>query len=162
MLFELAKSCIHIQFRWNVYCYCFFLCFFVGIWSWLADKLHFILSHEAGFRKPTILKVHLPFAGLQHMQQCQINFPSIFAQGFLNHRPLSHESSALNTRPRLLAYCYCYCLLLWLQYATNSFIISFNTKTYNNIFNNFGHHNTELVTIELKTFVVDTKGKFHE
>jgi len=35
--------------------------FLVGIWSWLADKLHFILSYEAGFYKPTILKVHPPF-----------------------------------------------------------------------------------------------------
>jgi hypothetical protein len=33
----------------------------VGIWSWLADKLHFILSYEAGFYKPTVLKVHPPF-----------------------------------------------------------------------------------------------------
>jgi hypothetical protein len=35
--------------------------FFVGIWSWLADKLHFILSYEAGFYKPTVLKFHPPF-----------------------------------------------------------------------------------------------------
>jgi hypothetical protein len=35
--------------------------FFVGVWSWLADKLHFILSYEAGFYKPTVLKVHPPF-----------------------------------------------------------------------------------------------------
>jgi hypothetical protein len=35
--------------------------FFVGICSWLADKLHFILSYEAGFYKPSILKVHPPF-----------------------------------------------------------------------------------------------------
>jgi hypothetical protein len=64
-------------------------------------------------------KSTLPFARLQHMQQCQVNFHSIFAQGFfdpnewclkngllsggLNPRPLSHESSALITRPRLLA-----------------------------------------------------------
>jgi hypothetical protein len=35
--------------------------FLVGIRSWLADKLPFILSYEAGFFKPTILKVHPPF-----------------------------------------------------------------------------------------------------
>jgi hypothetical protein len=35
--------------------------FFVGIWSWLADKLYFILSYEAGFYKPTVLKLHPPF-----------------------------------------------------------------------------------------------------
>ena len=60
----------------------------------------------------------LPFAGLQHMQQCQVNFQPIFAPGFwskwmvpengllsggLYPRPLSHESSALTPRPRLLA-----------------------------------------------------------
>jgi len=39
----------------------FFFFFFVGILSWLADKLHFILSYEAGFYKPTALKVHPPF-----------------------------------------------------------------------------------------------------
>jgi hypothetical protein len=32
----------------------------VGIRSWLADKLHFIHSYEAGFYKPTVLKFHLP------------------------------------------------------------------------------------------------------
>jgi hypothetical protein len=52
------------------------------------------------------------------MQQCQVNFHLIFAPGFdpdewclkngllsggLNPRPLSHEPSALTTRPRLLA-----------------------------------------------------------
>jgi hypothetical protein len=44
----------------------------------------FILSYEAGFSKPTALKV-LPLAGLQHMQQCQVvwNIPlSLFAPGF--------------------------------------------------------------------------------
>jgi hypothetical protein len=35
--------------------------FFVEIWSWLADKLHFILSYEAGFYKLTDLKVDPPF-----------------------------------------------------------------------------------------------------
>jgi hypothetical protein len=35
--------------------------FFVGIWSWLADKRHFILSYEAGFYKPTVLKFHSPY-----------------------------------------------------------------------------------------------------
>jgi hypothetical protein len=36
--------------------------FLVEIWSWLDETLHFILSFEAGFYKPTVLKVH--FAGL--------------------------------------------------------------------------------------------------
>jgi hypothetical protein len=32
-----------------IYTYIYFFFFFVGIWSWLADKLYFILSYEAGF-----------------------------------------------------------------------------------------------------------------
>ncbi len=35
--------------------------FCVGIWSWLADKLHFILSYEARFYKITVLKVQPSF-----------------------------------------------------------------------------------------------------
>jgi hypothetical protein len=38
----------------------YFLFFFVGLWSWSADKLHFTHSYEAGFYKPTVLKVHPP------------------------------------------------------------------------------------------------------
>jgi hypothetical protein len=38
-----------------------YIFFCVGIWSLAADKLHFILSYEAGFYKPTVLKVHPPF-----------------------------------------------------------------------------------------------------
>jgi hypothetical protein len=56
--------------------------FFVGIWTWLADKLHFILSCEAGFYKPTVLKVNPPFCRIKHMQQWQVNFQAIFAPGF--------------------------------------------------------------------------------
>jgi hypothetical protein len=63
-------------------------------------------------------KSTLPFAGLQHIQQCQVNFHSVIAPGIypnewclkngllsevFNPRPLSHESSALTTRPWLLA-----------------------------------------------------------
>jgi hypothetical protein len=34
--------------------------FYVGIWSWLADKLSFH-PYEAGFYKPTVIKGHPPF-----------------------------------------------------------------------------------------------------
>jgi hypothetical protein len=34
----------------------------------------FILSYEAGLYKPTILKVSLPLAGLQHMQLYQVGW----------------------------------------------------------------------------------------
>jgi len=40
--------------------YFYIYIFFVGFWSWLADKLHFILSYKAGFYKPTVLKFHPP------------------------------------------------------------------------------------------------------
>jgi hypothetical protein len=91
----------------------------VGIWSWLADKLHFILSYEAGFYKPTPLIGHPPI--------CRITaYPTISKQflfqafdpnewclknghlsGDLNPLPLSHESSALTTGPGLLALSIC-------------------------------------------------------
>ena len=91
----------------------------MGIWSWLADKLHFILSYEAGFYMPTVLKVHPPL--LQDYSKCN-NARLISTQfllqtldpnerclkngllsGGLNPRSFSHKSSALTTRPRLLA-----------------------------------------------------------
>jgi len=93
--------------------------FFCGSLVWLADKLHFILSYEAGFYKPTVLKFHPPF--LQDYSICnnarlistysnfcsrlliQMNGAWKLVSGGLNPRPLSHESSALTTRPRLLA-----------------------------------------------------------
>ncbi len=42
---------------------------FVGIWSWLADKLHFILSYEAGF-----------FIGVPY---CISSYPSRYGEGRL-------------------------------------------------------------------------------
>ncbi len=94
------------------------------ICSWLADKLHFILSYEAGFYKPTvILKVHPPF--LQDYSICN-NARLISTQfllqaidpnewclkndllgGGLNPQPLSHESSALTTRPLVVFFDVC-------------------------------------------------------
>jgi hypothetical protein len=61
---------------WDLIYPVFFLFFFLGIWSWLADKLHFNLSYEAGLYKSS--KSTLPFAGLQHMQQCQVNISTQF------------------------------------------------------------------------------------
>jgi hypothetical protein len=61
-------------------------------------------------------KSTLPFAGLQHMQQCQVDFHLIFASmlwsKWMVHEkwspqwgfePSTSQSSALTTRPRLLA-----------------------------------------------------------
>jgi hypothetical protein len=84
-------------------------------------SLQFIQYHVAGFYKPTIPQSPPShFAGLQHMQQCQVRvFHKYFFKAFdpnewclknglhswgLNPGPLGHESSALTTRPRLLAY----------------------------------------------------------
>jgi len=47
-------SNVHFSDRLNKF---FFL---VGFWSWSADKLSFH-PYEAGFYKPTVLKVHPPF-----------------------------------------------------------------------------------------------------
>ncbi len=103
--------------------------FFVEIWSWLADKLHFILSYEVGFYKPAILIVHPPFCRITPHATMPGYFPlnicsrlliqmndawkMVFSVGGLNPRALSHESSALTTRPWLLAMA---CSLLWIYY----------------------------------------------
>jgi hypothetical protein len=107
----------------------FFWVFFAGIWSWLADKLHLILSYEAEFKIQPSSKSTLPLAGLEPLQQCQVNFYLSFLQVFdlmngaskmgssvggLNPQPLSHESSALTTRPQLHAFldnCLRFCLV---------------------------------------------------
>jgi hypothetical protein len=67
-----------------------FDCFYVwvdGNYFWQSERLirkQYFLSgfgpsqlhpYEAGFCKPTFLH---PFAGLQHIQQCQANFPLNF------------------------------------------------------------------------------------
>jgi hypothetical protein len=74
-------------------------------------RLQLILCKVAGPYHSS--KSTLPFGGLQHMQQCQFQVPSFdpnewclkngLHSGGLIPGPLSHESSALNTRPRLLA-----------------------------------------------------------
>jgi hypothetical protein len=77
-----------------------------------------ILSYEDRFfRSQPSSKSTLPLTGLQHIQQCLIGWHiplSLFdplhwsiwmvhESGCLNPRPFSYESSALTTRPRLLA-----------------------------------------------------------
>ncbi len=54
----------------------FFWEVFFGFWSWLADKL-FISSlfMKLDFISQPSTNSTLPFAGLQHMQQCQVTFP---------------------------------------------------------------------------------------
>ncbi len=105
-----------IAFLWPHYAVSTEIVFFVGVWSWLADKLFFILSNEVG---SWILKVHPPF--FQEYSICnnarlistQFFLPCFdpnewclkngLRNGELNPQPLSHESSALTTIPRLLA-----------------------------------------------------------
>jgi len=84
--------------------------------SQLTTSLQFILYHVAGFYKPTIPQSPpYHFAGLQHMQQCRARVSPNFVpsyewclknglhSGGVNLGPLGHESSALTTRPWLLA-----------------------------------------------------------
>ncbi len=93
----------------------FFFCESLVLVSWQAFISSLVLKLD--FISQPSSKSTLPFAGLQHMQQCQVNFHSIFtsmlwskwmvhekwsSQGGLNPRPLSCESSALTTRPQLL------------------------------------------------------------
>ncbi len=98
----------------------FFFFFFVGLWSQSADK-HTIHSIPWSwiFYKPTIPQS--PPSHLRDYSTCnnaRLEFTTIFVPSFdpnvwclknglhsggLNPGPLSHESSALTTRPRLLA-----------------------------------------------------------
>ena len=82
-------------------------------------RLQFIQYHGAGFYKPTIPQS--PPSHLQDYSTCnnaRLEFSTIFVPSFdpnewclinglhsggLNPGPLGHESSALTTRPRLLA-----------------------------------------------------------
>jgi hypothetical protein len=94
----------------------FFVCESLALVCWQAFISSVVMKLD--FKSQPSSKSTLPFAGLQHMQQCQVNFHSILApklwskwmvhengihSGGLNPWPLSHESSALTTRPRLLA-----------------------------------------------------------
>ena len=97
--------------------------------SWQAKKLDFISQPSS--------QSTLPFAGLQHMQQCQVNFHLIFAPGFwskwmvpekwspqwggLNPQPLSCESSALTTRLLLLIGSHIFHLLHFSYFVTLEF-----------------------------------------
>jgi hypothetical protein len=91
---------------------------FVVIWSWLADKLHFILSCEAGFlwanhpqSPPSLLQDYSICYNARLISNqflLQVFDPNEWClkngllSGGLNPRPLSHESSALTTRPGAL------------------------------------------------------------
>jgi len=92
----------------------FFFFWSLGLVSWQAF-ISSLDSYETGFYKPTVLKVHLPFLEdysicnnarlistqflLPYFEWCMKNG---LHSGGLNPRPLSHESSAITTRPRLL------------------------------------------------------------
>ncbi len=82
--------------------------FFVGIWSWLADKLHFILGYEAQ-SPPSLLQdysicnnarlISTQFL-LQAFDPNEWCLKNGLFNGGLNPQPLSHD---LTTRARLLA-----------------------------------------------------------
>ena len=94
---------------------------FFGLWSGQLTSFIFIQSYEAGFYKPTIHKLHPPISRITAhatMPGWLENYPQYHVQAFdpnewcpknsllsggLNPGPLSPESCALTTRPRLLA-----------------------------------------------------------
>ncbi len=96
-----------------------FFCLFVWLWSQSADKLTIHSIPCSWFYKPTF-----PQSSPSHLQDysicnnARLEFSTIFVPSFdpnewclknglhsggLNPGPLGHESSALTTRPRLLA-----------------------------------------------------------
>ncbi len=87
----------------------------IGLWTWSADSIMFILSFEAGFYESTILKVQLPSSRttthatmprkLKHTIICFLHAfdpnewcvkCSVFSEGFEPNRPLSHESCSIS------------------------------------------------------------------
>ncbi len=111
----------------------FFFFFFVGLWSQSADKLtiHSIPCSWIFISQP-FHKVHPPICGITaHATMPGYSFSTIFVPSFdpnewclknglhsggLNPGPLGHESSALTTRPRLLA---CFKLYLFYLFSLN-------------------------------------------
>ena len=87
----------------------------IGLWTWSADSIMFILSYEAAFYESTILKVHLPCSRITthatmprkliHTIICFLHAfdpnewfvkCSVFSEGFEPNRPLSHESCSIS------------------------------------------------------------------
>jgi hypothetical protein len=65
-VFELKKKYKH----W------FFLVFLLDFGPGQLTSFHFILSYEAGFYEPTVLKLHPPICMItQHIQHYQVTFP---------------------------------------------------------------------------------------
>jgi hypothetical protein len=62
-------------------CFVTTIMFLVFLWDFDPGQLrsfHFILMKLDFISQPSTKSI-LPFAGLKHMQQCQVNFHSIFA-----------------------------------------------------------------------------------
>jgi hypothetical protein len=114
LLFSLIKPMLR---RWTSTNFKFL--FFGGVGLSRLTSLQFIQYHVAGFYKPTIPQS--PPSHLRDYSTCnnaRLEFSTIFVPSFdpyewclknclhsggLNPGPLGHESSALTTRPRLLA-----------------------------------------------------------
>ena len=114
----LSKLKVHIaKIQWQLFNVITFFLLDFGLSQ--LTSLQFIQYHVAGFYKPTIPQS--PPSHLQDYSICnnaRLKFSTIFVPSFdpnewclkngfhnggLNSRPLGHESSALTTRPRLLA-----------------------------------------------------------
>jgi hypothetical protein len=97
----------------NSFCICNlklkFFCGSLVLVSWQAFISSFVMKLD--FYKPTVLKVHPPntarLISTQYLLPCfdpnEWCMKNGLHSGGLNSQPLSHESLALTTRPRLLA-----------------------------------------------------------
>ncbi len=74
-------------------CIFIFFCKNLVLVSWQAS-FHYLLVMKLDFISQLSSKSTLPFAGLQHMQQCQVNFYSILAPGFWSKWMMPEKWSA--------------------------------------------------------------------
>ncbi len=122
-----------------------FVDLFFFFWTLVSVSLQFIHCHVAGFYKPTIPQS--PPSHLQDYSICnnaKLEFSTNFVPSFdpiewclkndlhsggSNSQPFSHESSALTTRPRLLA-CFCWSYNFCKVYLSK-------TSSFNSLFLSF-------------------------
>ncbi len=74
-LMKIKEKCSN-QRTWNFFFFFFFFCGILVLVSWQAFISSLVMKLD--FISQPSSKSTLPFAGLQHMQQCQVNFNSIF------------------------------------------------------------------------------------
>ncbi len=128
--------------------------FFVGIWSWLADKLDFILVMKLHFKSQPSSNSTLFLQDYCINNNARLNSNQFLLQVFdpnerclkngffsggLKPGPLSHESSALTIRPRLIRFCwfFMYLVLMHEFYEVSDFdalVFNFETSVFDALF----------------------------